>query len=171
MVDPPRNGGERRQIPRGCVVPDREERLEIRRRSCRIGLYYAITSQAPSELIVESQILTAQFQVVPAERGRKVVPNRLGVLKNIQRARPDRIAAQHDNHGPSVQDWVIGKIATLPSDRGLVLSLVMRQASSNLIYGPVLMTRVRVAKYCGATRFRVPPADGCVVAEPVPPRA
>src|SRR5436189_5585608 len=38
------DGGERRQILSGGVVPNREERLEIRRRGCRIGSGVAVTS-------------------------------------------------------------------------------------------------------------------------------
>src|SRR5881296_3139974 len=52
MVDPPGNGGQRRQVPCGCVVPNREQRLQIGRGRNVIGLYHAITPQTPSKLVV-----------------------------------------------------------------------------------------------------------------------
>src|SRR5437870_583238 len=58
------DGGERRQIPGGGVVPDRKERLEIRRRSGSIGPDLAVTSQTPTKLVVVSHVLPAQFQVM-----------------------------------------------------------------------------------------------------------
>ncbi|PYS05688.1 MAG: hypothetical protein DMG17_33765, partial [Acidobacteria bacterium] len=47
VVDPPGDGGQGRQIPCGCVVPNWEERLEIGWWRCSIGDNYAITPQTP----------------------------------------------------------------------------------------------------------------------------
>src|SRR5438093_6188596 len=46
------DGGERPEIPGGGVVPDREERFQIRRRSCSIGPDLAVTAQTPAKLVV-----------------------------------------------------------------------------------------------------------------------
>ena len=127
VVNPTRDRCQRRQVPCRCVVPNWEERLEVRRWRCDVGLYNAITSQTPPELVVKSQVLPAEFQVVPSKRGREVIPNGLGVLQNVERAGADRIAAQHDNHGTPVQDRVIWKVPALPSDSRLVLPLVIRK--------------------------------------------
>src|ERR1041385_15994 len=125
VVDPSGSGGQRRQIPRGCVVPNWKERLQIGRGRNVVGLYHAITTQTPSKFVVESQVFTAYFQVVPSERSRHVISNRLSVLKDVQRAGADRVATQNDDHGTSVQDRVIWKIGAFPPDRRLVLPLVI----------------------------------------------
>ena len=62
---------------------------------------------------------------MPSERGREVIPNGLRVLQDVQRAGSDRVPAQHDNDGTSVQHRVIWKILALPSDCRLVLPLVI----------------------------------------------
>src|SRR5881296_3139976 len=71
------------------------------------------------------QIFAAHFQVMPSERGREVIPNGLRVLQDVQRAGSDRVPAQHDNDGTSVQHRVIWKVLALPSDCRLVLPLVI----------------------------------------------
>src|SRR5437762_8845408 len=129
VVDPAGNGGQRRQIPCGCVVPNREERLEIRGRSCRIGLYYAITSPTPPKIVVESHVLAAHFEVVPPQRSGEVISNGLGVLKNIQWAGANRVPTQHDDYRSAVHHGLIGKVVTLPSSGRLVLALVIGQTS------------------------------------------
>src|SRR5262249_15122808 len=130
-------GGQRRQVPCGCVVPDWEERLQIGRRRYVISLYHAITPQTPSKLVVVSQIFAAHFQFVPSERGREVIPNGLRVLQDVQGAGSNRVPAQHDNDGTSVQPGVIWKILALPSDCRLVLPLVICNPSLELVHRPV----------------------------------
>src|SRR5215467_11588526 len=93
VVNPPRARCQRRQVPCRCVVPNWEERLDVRRWRSDVGLYDAITSQTPPELVVKSQVFPAKFQVMPSQRGREVIPNGLSVLQNVERAGADRIAA------------------------------------------------------------------------------
>src|SRR5438105_2746102 len=129
VVDPPGNGGQRRQIPCGGVVPNREKGLEIGGWRSRIRLYDAITSQTPAKLIVESHVLAAHFQVVPPQRSAEVISNGLCVLKNIQWAGADRIATQHDDYRSAVQDRMIRKISPFPSNRRLILTFVVGEPS------------------------------------------
>src|SRR5437762_11666769 len=70
------DGGERRQVPGGGVVPNRKERLQIRRRSCSIGPDLAVTSQTPAKLVAVSHVFATQFQVMLPKRRAEVIANR-----------------------------------------------------------------------------------------------
>ena len=99
--DKPRDGGQRRQIPGGRVVPDRKERLDIGGHCCGGGVNHAITAQTPLELVVEPQVLAANLHVVtpaPLVRGSEVVAKRLCVLKDVLIIGADGVAAQTDHH-------------------------------------------------------------------------
>src|SRR5207249_8660051 len=61
----------------------------------------------------------------------------LGVLKNVEGAGADSIAAQIDDHRSAVEDGVIGEVLTLPSDDGLVLPLVVGQTPAYLVHRPI----------------------------------
>src|SRR3989442_7062545 len=110
------DGGERRQIPGGSVVPCRKERLQIGWRGSGIGIDLTVTRQAPAKFVVVAHVLAAQFQVVPPERDGEVVADGLGVLQDVDWASADGIAAQLDLHRSAVQDGMIRKVAALPSD-------------------------------------------------------
>src|SRR5947208_4473178 len=131
------DGGERRQIPGRGVVPDGEERLQIRRRRPSIGINLAVTPQTPTKRVVVPHVLAAQFQVVPPERDGEVVADGLRILQDVDWAAPDRIAAKLNLHRSAIQYRMIRKDAALPSDGRLILPLVVRETSSELIHGAV----------------------------------
>src|SRR6058998_970743 len=128
------DGGERREIPGGRVVPNWKKRLESRRRSCSSGPDLAVTAQTPAKLVVVPHVLAAQFQVMPAERRGEVVADGLGVLQDVDWAGADRIAAQYYDHRTSTQDGMIWEITALPSHAWLILALVVRQAAPDLVH-------------------------------------
>src|SRR5262249_43805842 len=128
------DGGERRQIPGGGVVPNREERLQIRRRSCSIGPDLAVTSQTPAKLVVVSHVLAAQFQVMLPKRGGEVIANRPRVLQNVYWAGADGIAAQYHDHGTPTQHGMIWEVTALPSNARLVRAFLIRQAASDRVH-------------------------------------
>src|SRR5437867_2893653 len=129
--------GERRQIPGGGVVPDREERLQIRRWSCTIGPDLAVTSQTPAKLVVVSHVLAAQFQVMLPKRGGEVIANRPRVLQDVDWASTDGIATQYHDHRTPTQHGMIREVTALPSNARLVLPFVIRQAASDLVHRAV----------------------------------
>src|SRR5437667_800499 len=128
------DGGERRQIPGGRVVPNWKKRLEIRRRSCSIGPDLAVTAQTPAKLVVVSHVFATQFQVMLPKRGGEVITNRPRVLQNVDWARADSIAAQYHDHRTPTQHGMIREVTALPSDAWLILALVVRQAAPDLVH-------------------------------------
>src|SRR5437867_4914974 len=131
------DGGERRQIPGGRVVPNWKKRLEIRRRSCSIGPDLAVTAQTPAKLVVVSHVFATQFQVMLPKRGGEVITNRPRVLQNVDWAGADGISAQYHDHRTPTQHGMIWKVTALPSDARLVLPFVIRQAASDLVHRTV----------------------------------
>src|SRR5262245_45939729 len=67
----------------------------------------------------------------------EIIANRLGVLEDVQGAGTDGVAAQLDYHRSAVEDGMIRKVVTLPSDDGLVLPLIVGQNSFELVHRPV----------------------------------
>jgi hypothetical protein len=81
-----------RQVPRGVIVPDGEQRLYVggHGKVARVDLAHA--AEAPAELVVESHVFAAELHVVPATpvvRGGEIVTYRLRILENVQRVRAD----------------------------------------------------------------------------------
>ena len=136
VIDPPRDGGQRRQIPRRGVVPDRKERLEIGRRRPAPRVNLAHAPQAPPKLVMEPHVIAAHFHVVtstPFVRRGEVIANRLGVLQDVERAGANGVAAQQDDHRSAVKDGIVGEVPALPPDAGLVLPVVVGDAPLDLV--------------------------------------
>src|SRR5206468_9681268 len=97
----------------------------------------AVTPQTPTKRVVVPHVLAAQFQFVLAERDGQVIADGLGVLQDVDWASADGIAAKLNLHRSAIQYRMIRKDAALPLHGRLILSLVVRHTSPDLIHGSV----------------------------------